>query len=40
MLDQNERHGGARRERGEQPPEGIEATGRGAEPDDREAVMP
>jgi hypothetical protein len=40
VLDQNEGHAGADRERSEQPPEGIEATRRGAEPDDREAVMP
>src|SRR5208282_2219953 len=40
MLDQNEGHAGAGRERGEQPPGGIEAAGRGAKPDDREAVMP
>ena len=38
MLDQNEGHAGAGRERGEQPPEGIEAARRGAEPNDREAV--
>ena len=40
MLDQNERHASARGEHGEQPPEGIEATRRGAEPDDRKAVAP
>ncbi len=40
MLDQNEGHTGAGRERGEQPAEGIKAARRGAEPDDREAVMP
>jgi hypothetical protein len=38
MLDQNERHASAGRERGEQPPGSIKAAGRGAEPDDREAV--
>ena len=36
MLDQNEGHAGVGRERVEEPPEGIEAAGRGAEPDDRE----
>ena len=40
MLDQNERHAGAGREGSEQPAKGIEATSRGAEPDNREAVMP
>jgi hypothetical protein len=40
VLDQNEGHAGAGRERGEQPAEGVEATGRGAEPDDREALRP
>src|SRR5438874_1620984 len=40
MLDQNERHAGAGREGGEQPPSSIEAAGRGAEPNNREAVMP
>jgi hypothetical protein len=40
MLDQKERHAGAGGEHGEQPPEGIEATRRGAEPDDRKAVAP
>ena len=40
MLDQNEGHAGAGRERNKQPPEGVEAAGRGAEPDDREAVRP
>jgi hypothetical protein len=40
MLDQNKRHAGAGREAGEQPAGRIEAAGRGAEPDDREAVMP
>jgi hypothetical protein len=39
VLDQNERHAGAGREGGEQPPGRIEAASRGAEPDDREAVM-
>jgi hypothetical protein len=40
MLDQNKGHAGAGREHGEQPAEGIKATRRGAEPDDREALMP
>jgi hypothetical protein len=40
MLDQNERHAVAGREGGEQPSESIEAASRGAEPDNREAVMP
>src|SRR5208282_4079563 len=40
MLDQNEGHAGAGRERSKQPPEGVEAAGRGTEPDDPEAVMP
>src|SRR5689334_15905892 len=39
MLDQNERHAGAAREGSEQPPGGIEAASRGAEPDDREVGM-
>ena len=39
VLDQNERHAGAGREGSEQPPGRVEAAGRGAEPDDREAVM-
>src|SRR5580693_372468 len=38
MLDQDERHAGAGRKGGEQPPERIEATRRGAEPYDREAL--
>jgi hypothetical protein len=38
MLDQNEGHAAAGRERVEQAPEGIEAAGRGAEPDDRKVV--
>src|SRR5205807_6223432 len=37
--DQNEGHAGAGREHGEQPPKGIETAGRGAEPDDREALI-
>jgi len=40
VLDQNEGHAGAGRERSKQPPESLEAAGRGAEPDDREAVRP
>jgi hypothetical protein len=40
MLDQNEGHAGSRRERGEQPAGSIEATSRGAQPDDREMVIP
>ena len=40
VLDQNEGHAGAGRERSKQPPESVEAAGRGAEPDDREAVRP
>ena len=40
MLDQNEGHAGAGRERVEQPADSIKAAGRGAEPDDREAVSP
>jgi hypothetical protein len=39
VLDQYECHAGAGREGSEQPPGGIEAAGRGAEPGDREAVM-
>jgi hypothetical protein len=38
MLDQNEGHAAAGREHVEQAPEGIEAAGRCAEPDDREAL--
>jgi hypothetical protein len=40
MLDQDERHAGAGREGSEQPPGRIEATSRGAQPDDREMVIP
>ena len=40
MLDQNEGHAGAGREGGEQSPGSIEAPSRGAETDNREAVMP
>ncbi len=39
VLDQNKRHAAVGREGSEQPPGGIEATGRGAEPGDRKAVM-
>ena len=38
MLDQDESHAGAGRQRGEQLAESLEAAGRGAEPDDRETV--
>ena len=40
MLDQDKGHAGAAREDREQPAERIEAARRGAEPDDRETVMP
>ena len=39
MLDQNEGHAGVGRQRVEQLAERIEAAGRGAEPDDRKAVI-
>jgi hypothetical protein len=40
MLDQNERHAGAGRERGKQPSESIEAASRSAETDNRKPVSP